>query len=121
MTWSIRARLTLWCSALMVTTLAAFGVGVLWLHARWVHAQFDAELAGLGAATARTMDEELRESGILRKAAHEAGSSMDVPGRATAILDRGRTAARRPMARLSVQPRRTPDGRRSRNAFRHSG
>ena len=87
MRWSIRTRLTLWCSALLVTTLTAFGGGVLWLHTRWVRAQFDSELAGLGAATTRTMEEELRESGVLRKAAHEAASSMDVPGRATAILD----------------------------------
>ena len=67
---------------------------MLWLHARWGRAQFDSELAGLGAATSRVMQEELGESGNLRKAVRETRTSMDVPGRATAILDLGG----RPMA-----------------------
>ena len=88
---SIRARLTLWYGGLMVVTLAAFSVGVLWLHARWGRAQFDSELASLGAAVSRVMQEELGESGNLQKAVSETRTSMDVPGRATAILDlRGR-------------------------------
>jgi two-component system, OmpR family, sensor kinase len=88
MRFSIRTRLTLWYSALMVVALTAFSVGVLWLHARWGRAQFDSELASLGAATSRVMQEELSESGNLEKAVLETRTSMDVPGRATAILDR---------------------------------
>ena len=65
---SIRARLTLWYSALMVVALTVLSVGVLWLHARWGRAQFDSELASLGAATSRVMQEELGESGDLEKA-----------------------------------------------------
>jgi heavy metal sensor kinase len=84
---SIRARLTLWYSAVMIVALAAFSVGVLWLHARWGRAQFDSELASLGAAVSRVMQEELSESGNLQKAVSETRTSMDVPGRATAILD----------------------------------
>jgi heavy metal sensor kinase len=87
MTWSIRARLTLWWSALMVLALAALSGGVLWLHARWGLAQFDAELADLGAATSRVIQEELGESGNLQKAVRETHTAMDVPDRATAILD----------------------------------
>ncbi len=94
MRFSIRTRLTLWYSALMVVALTAFSVGVLWLHARWGRAQFDSELASLGAATSRVMQEELGESGNLEKAVLETRTSMDVPGRATAILDPGG----RPMA-----------------------
>ena len=89
---SIRTRLTLWYSALMVVALTAFSVGVLWLHARWGRAQFDSELASLGAATSRVMQEELSESGNLEKAVLETRTSMDVPGRATAILDHRGTA-----------------------------
>jgi heavy metal sensor kinase len=88
MRFSIRTRLTLWYSALMVVALTAFSVGVLWLHARWGRAQFDSELASLGAATSRVMQEELSESGNLEKAVLETRTSMDVPGRATAILER---------------------------------
>ena len=87
MTWSIRVRLTLWYSAVMVVALTAFSVGVLWLHARWGRAQFDSELASLGVAVSGVMQEELSESGNLQKAVSETRTSMDVPGRATAILD----------------------------------
>jgi heavy metal sensor kinase len=85
--WSIRTRLTLWYSAVMVVALTTFSVGVLWLHARWARTQFDSELASLGAAISRVMQEELSESGNLQKAVSETRTSMDVPGRATAILD----------------------------------
>jgi heavy metal sensor kinase len=84
---SIRTRLTVWNSAIMVLALAAFGAGVLWLHARWSHAQFDADLANLGAVTSRVLREELGEHKVLSKAAAEAGESIDVPGRSIAILD----------------------------------
>ena len=71
----------------MVATLAGFSASVLWLHARWSRAQFDAELASLGAATSSVMQEELSESGNLRKAVIETRESIDVPDRAMAILD----------------------------------
>jgi heavy metal sensor kinase len=87
MRWSIRARLTLWYSALMVVALSVFSIGVLWLHARWAHAQFDAELADLAASTSRVMGEELAEGDTLPKAVSETLTSMDVPGRTTALLD----------------------------------
>ncbi len=87
MTLSIRARLTLWFIALMTVALTAFSVGVMWWHMRAVRAQFDVELTGIGAEMASVMREELGESGNLRRAVAETRSSMDVPGRATAILD----------------------------------
>lgn len=87
MRYAIRTRLTLWYSVVLALILAVFSVGVLWLHARWGRAQFDSELASLGAALAQVMQEELAESGNLQRAGAEARVSMDVPGRATAILD----------------------------------
>jgi len=86
MRYSIRARLTLWYGALMTLVLAVFSAGVIWLHAYWGAAQFDTELANLGAAVSRVMQEELGESGNLERAARETRSSTDVPGRATAVL-----------------------------------
>jgi heavy metal sensor kinase len=86
-TWSIRARLTFCFSAVMVVALTVFSAGVLWLHARWGRAQFDSELASLGAALSRVMQEEVSESGNLQKALGETRMSMNVPGRATAVLD----------------------------------
>ncbi len=84
---SIRARLTLWYSALMALSLLAASLAVLWLHMWWGRAQFDSELASLGAETARVVQEEFSESGDLRRAVLEASNSLDVPNRAMAILD----------------------------------
>jgi heavy metal sensor kinase len=88
MRWSIRTRLTVWYGGVMALALALFSVSVLWLHGRWGRANFDAELATIAAALSRVMHEELGEKGDLHKAAMEARESMEVPGRATAILDR---------------------------------
>jgi heavy metal sensor kinase len=75
----------------MVVALTVFSVGIFWLHARWGRAQFDSELGSLAAALSRVMQEEVSESGNLQKALSETRISMDVPGRATAVLDlRGR-------------------------------
>lgn len=84
---SIRTRLMVWNSAILVLALTAFGAGVLWLHARWSYGQFDADLVNLGAVTSRVLREELGEHKVLTKAAAEAGESIDVPGRSIAILD----------------------------------
>jgi len=73
----------------MVATLTGFSASVLWLHARWSREQFDAELAGLGAATSSVMHEELSENGSLRKAVVETCESIDLPDRAMAILSPG--------------------------------
>ena len=87
MTPSIRTRLTLWFTAAMLVALAAFSVGVVWLHGRWARAQFDSELATLATALSKVVLEELSESGSLHKAVAEARTSMDVPERAMAVFD----------------------------------
>jgi hypothetical protein len=86
MTLTIRTRLTLWYSAVTMVALTTFSIGVLWLHARWGRVQFDGELANLAAAVARVLEEEVGESGDLHRAVVEARTSLDVPGRTTAIL-----------------------------------
>ena len=91
MKYAIRTRLTLWYSVVMAVVLALFSAGVLELHARWGRAQFDSELATLGSALAQVMQEELAESGNLQKAGAETWESIDVPGRATVILNAGGT------------------------------
>ena len=83
---SIRARLTVWFSALMAVALTVFSLGVVWLHARAAQAQFDADMASLAATLARVMHEEFNERGDLNIAAAEMRAALDVPGRATAIL-----------------------------------
>src|SRR5579862_243629 len=84
---SIRLRLTLWVVALMTAALTAFGAGVLWLHARWSRAEFDAGLGNVAATAARMIDEEFAEHGTLTQAVAEVRESLDIPGLATAVLD----------------------------------
>jgi heavy metal sensor kinase len=84
---SIRLRLTLWVAGLMTAALTAFGTGVLWLHARWSRAEFDAGLGNVAATAARMIDEEFAENGSLTRAVAEVRESLDVPGLATAVLD----------------------------------
>jgi heavy metal sensor kinase len=84
---SIRWRLTLWVVGLMTAALTAFGAGVLWLHARWSRAEFDAGLRNVAATAARMIDEEFAERGTLPGAVAEVRESLDIPGLATAVLD----------------------------------
>ena len=84
---SIRLRLTLWFSALMVVALAGLSVSILWLHERWGRTQFDSDVATLSVAASRVFREELQERGSLRAAADEAVLSLNVPDRAIAFLD----------------------------------
>ncbi|MEP6916272.1 MAG: hypothetical protein ABJC89_11525, partial [Acidobacteriota bacterium] len=85
--WSIRARLTVWFSLLMVAALTMFSVGVLWLHTRWAHQQFDTGISSLAATLSRVMQEEVNERNDLYIAAGEMHSTIEVADRATAILD----------------------------------
>jgi heavy metal sensor kinase len=87
MKFSIRTRLTLWYGVLVALALIGFSIGVMKLQERWGRAQFDSELASIGAALSGVMEEELGETGELQTAVAEAREPMDVPGRATAILD----------------------------------
>ena len=84
---SIRTRLTLWYGVLVAVALSVFSIGVMRLQERWGRAQFDSELASIAAALSGLMEEELGETGELVTAVEEAREPMNVPGRATAILD----------------------------------
>lgn len=84
---SIRWRLSLWVVALMTTALAAFGAGVLWLHARWSRAECDEGLGSVAATAAGMIAEEFAENGTLTRAVNEVRESLDVPGLATAVFD----------------------------------
>jgi two-component system OmpR family sensor kinase len=84
---SIRVRLLLWHSGLIAVILTVFGIVVLSLQARWGRAQFDAELLSISATLAHVMNEELEESRSFTRAIAETRSTVDIPGKTTAILD----------------------------------
>ncbi|MDR1989705.1 MAG: HAMP domain-containing histidine kinase [Acidobacteriaceae bacterium] len=66
--------------------LTVFSAGIVWLHARWSQAQFDADLSALATTVSLIMQEELDETGDLVKAAREARSSINIPDRVMAIV-----------------------------------
>jgi len=91
---TIRARLTLWFTAVAGGLLLAFCAGVLLVQGRLSRSQFDAELDTVAQTVDRVMREQLEENRSLVDAAAETRRSVDVPGRATAVLDgNGRTLA----------------------------
>jgi heavy metal sensor kinase len=83
---SIRARFTLFYSAMMALFLILFSAGVLWLESRWMHEQFDVELGSINQTLSRVLDEELNETADLEKAAYETREVLAVAGWATAVL-----------------------------------
>ena len=69
---TLRARLTVWYAALLVTSLSIFTVAIVELHWRSLLGQEDAALSGITAAVSRTMRNEFEETSDPRRAALEA-------------------------------------------------
>jgi heavy metal sensor kinase len=87
MTLSIRARLTVWYTAVLTLVLAAAAAGFYLMHARARLARVDEELARGADLIARGLARELDEGADLPEAAREAMGDLDVPGRSAAVLD----------------------------------
>jgi heavy metal sensor kinase len=87
MTLSIRARLTVWYTAVLTLVLAATAAGFYLMHARARLARMDEELARGEDLIARSLARELDEGADLPEAAREAMADLDVPGRRAAVLD----------------------------------
>jgi len=87
MTFAIRTRLALWYSAVIAIALLLLSAVVFVLHSRWGRAQVDADLTDLSTTISQVLKEELGESGNIVHAAAEVRESLELPGRAVAILD----------------------------------
>lgn len=87
MTLSIRARLTLWYTAVLSLVLAASAAGFYVVQWRLRLAQLDAELARTSALVAHLVPIELDEGQGLPAAAREALEDVQVPGRSVAVFD----------------------------------
>lgn len=87
MSLSIRARLSLWYTAVLSLVLAASAVAFYLIHSRSRLAQIDQELASAGTLVARTVSTELEEGSGLAESAREAMETIDLPGRSLAIFD----------------------------------
>jgi two-component system OmpR family sensor kinase len=110
---SLRARLTIWYTLVLLVVLCAFGVTVLWQQRRIGIRRVDRELAGLLTTLENVFQDELNEKDVPATAAAEATGTVNAPGRALAIYDShgGLLAARGnglefrdPLLALAAQP-----------------
>ena len=84
---SIRARLTLWYTAVLSFVLVASAIGFYVIQWRLRLAQLDEELASAEALVARLVPLELDEGVELAEAASGALEDIEVPGRPVAVFD----------------------------------
>ncbi len=83
----IRARLSLWYTAVLSLVLAASAAGFYLIHSRSRLALVDQELARAAALVARTLATEIDEGAALAEAAREAMDTIAMPGRSLAIFN----------------------------------
>jgi two-component system, OmpR family, heavy metal sensor histidine kinase CusS len=88
-TLSLRARLTLWYSVVLVAVLGLFAVDVLIVQQRIGIQRVDRELDTTHAQLTNMLREELRELDTPQLAAQESRNVIAAPGREIMILDDG--------------------------------
>jgi signal transduction histidine kinase len=84
---SLRARLTLWYTIVLVVVLCLGGADVLLVQGRLGLRRLDRDLNAHATTLANVIRGELAEQDNLETAADEARRTMTLPGRAVAILD----------------------------------
>jgi len=91
---SLRVRLTAWYTVALVVVLGLGAADVLWVQGRLGLRRVDRELDAVAVTIANVIRAELAENASVREAAEEALHTVEVPGRAIAILDdRGQALA----------------------------
>jgi heavy metal sensor kinase len=84
---SLRARLTVWYTVVLVVVLFASGAGVYWMQRRIGVGRVDGELENVAATVVRIMSNELQEQETVRSAAAEATDTIGDRNLAVAIFD----------------------------------
>jgi len=90
--WSLRTRLTVWYSGILLAVLAAFAAVILWQQGRIGLRRLDRELTELASTLANVLQDELTEMPNPPAAAVEVQRTMALSNRAMAILDSRGTA-----------------------------
>jgi heavy metal sensor kinase len=85
---SLRARLTIWYSLVLLAVSAAFGASVVWQQGRIGLRRVDRELDALAATLDNVLRDERTEMPTAAAAATEAYKTLAAPGLAIVILDR---------------------------------
>jgi two-component system, OmpR family, sensor kinase len=110
---SLRTRLTLWYSGLLLVALALFTAMVLWLHWRLTLRQADESLDALALAAANVVSAELDEHLSMREAAREMTRVVGHRDYVASVLDAdGAAIGELPFA-FPLDAASTPDRRRT--------
>jgi heavy metal sensor kinase len=84
---SLRARLTIWYSLVLLAVLCLFGVALVWQQGRIGLGRIDQELDDAASTVGKVLQEELEEVSDPAKAAAEAQHTMETTGRIVSIFD----------------------------------
>jgi len=87
MTLSLRARLTLWYTVVLVLVLSAFAIGVVWMQGRIGILNVDRELADADATAVKIIGNELDEGATPAMAIAEATETLGTPTLAIAVFE----------------------------------
>lgn len=87
MTLSLRTRMTLWYTTLLLVVLLLFGLAVLRLQAQLGERRVDRELDTLAITLSGLLREELGEGTAPARAAMVVRDTINAPGRALAVVD----------------------------------
>jgi heavy metal sensor kinase len=83
----LRARLTLWYTAVLIVVLAAFAIGVVWMEGRIGLRNVDRQIDDADATAVKIIGNELEEAGTRETAAAEAAETLSAPTLAIAVFD----------------------------------
>jgi two-component system, OmpR family, sensor kinase len=86
-TLSLRARLTVWYTVVLVIVLFTGGAGIWWMQGRIGVGRVDTELADVNGTVVRIISNELQEGEPVRAAATEASETVADRNLAVAIFD----------------------------------
>lgn len=84
---SLRSRLTLWYTLILVVVLGVFGAAVIWMQGRIVLGRIDGELAGIEETMRKIVINELQEQETPEEAATEAAETVAGANLSTAVFD----------------------------------
>jgi heavy metal sensor kinase len=87
MALSLRARLTMWYSALLLAALSSFVAFVLWAHWQFLVRQYDESLETLSVMANNVIHEEMGERSNLALAAEDTEEVVRAPDHIVKILD----------------------------------
>ena len=119
MALSLRTRLTVWYSALLLLAVVVFSATVLWLYWRALIRESDESLAALSVTAVNVVSNELAEQATLAEASSEMAAVVRHPDYVLGVFDGSGRPVREMPVSLSVTP--PPDRPAGRSATTEKG